>query len=602
VLTTTDSGTTWTSKQIDDNDTLQSVTCAAVNVCLISEANGGIVSTRPAVSLARSTVSVAPAFVANDGISAAVVTVTLRDPLKYPVAGRAVSLTQQSGPMTVVTPATATSDALGQATFHVSGTLAGTAVFAASDSTDGVALGQTTSVTLVANPYTATSRTQYHLADSDGDSWADLDPTNLSIALTPPVDSWAIIIGNTDLWTATPGVNQDIAISVDGSIVGWKESGGYAGTFSPNAAAVQATVQLKGGLTHLVKLQWKTNTAAPGATIFAGAGPWPATVPAFSPTVLTARLVPVSDGTVRSAMSSQQYHLANSDGATWQDIDGTGALSVAVTPSVDSTAIVSGNVDLWTATAGYNQDIGINLAEADPNTYPGNIVAWKESGGYAGTFSPNAAFVQSIVPLTRGVPYHFKLQWKTNRNAPGATIYAGAGPWPAVGGTYSPNRLTVQLVPATASPRTAVSVSQFTLTNNDGNTWADLTDSTGTPLSLTFIPATSCTTLISGNVDLWTANTGINQDIGIYLSPSSSPGNIVAWKESGGYAGTFSPNAAYVQTTIGLTGGTPYTIKLVWKANKNAAGAAIFAGAGPWPATGTAFSPSRLIVQPVTCS
>jgi hypothetical protein len=140
------------------------------------------------------------------------------------------------------------------------------------------------------------------------------------------------------------------------------------------------------------------------------------------------------------------------------------------------------------------------------------------------------------------------------------------------------------------------------LSNSDGNTWADLTDSTGTPLSLTFTPTASCTTIISGNLDLWTASTGINQDIGIYWSSSTNPGNIAAWKESGGYAGTFSPNAAYVQTTVGLTRGTPYTIKLVWKGNKSAAGKAIFAGAGPWPATGGAFSPTRLIVQPVTCS
>ena len=602
VLTTTDSGTTLTSQQIDNSDSLQNVTCPAADACVISGSDGEILSMRPAVSAARSTVSVVPAFVANDGVSSAVVTVTLQDALKYPIAGRAVSLTQLSGPTAIVTPASATSDALGQATFHVSGTVPGPAAFAVTDSTDGVTLGQTASVTFVANPYTALSHAQYHLAGSDGTSWTDLDPVNLSIALTPTVDSWAIITGNADLWTATSGINQDIAVNVDGTVVGWKESGGYAGTFSPNAATVQTAVQLTGGTTHFVKLQWKTNNAAPGASIFAGAGPWPGTMPAFSPTVLTARLVPVSDLTVKTAASTGQYHLAGSDGATWQDVDNTGALNVNVTPSVDSTAIVSGNVDLWTATAGYNQDIGINLAETDPSTYPGNIVAWKESGGFAGTFSPNAAFVQSVVPLTHGVPYHFKLQWKTNKNAPGANIYAGAGPWPADGGAYSPTRLTVQLVPATASPQTAVSRSQFVLSSSDGNSWTDVTDSTGAGLSLTFTPTASCTAIVSGNLDLWTASTGINQDIGIYLSSSTNPGNIAAWKESGGYAGTFSPNAAYVQTTVGLASGTSYTIKLVWKANKNAVGKAIFAGAGPWPATGTAFSPTRLTVQPVTCS
>src|SRR4029077_3239940 len=186
-------------------------------------------------------------------------------------------------------------------------------------------------------------------------SWTDLDPVNLSIALTPTVDSWAIITGNADLWTATSGINPDLAVNVDSAVVGWKESGGYAGTFSPNAATVQTTVQLTGGTTHVVKLQWKKKQATPGASIFTGAGPWPGTMPAFSPTVLTARLVPVSDAVVQTAWSTQQSHLAGSDGATWQDVDNTGASSLTVTPTVDSTAIVSGNIDLWTATAGYNQ-------------------------------------------------------------------------------------------------------------------------------------------------------------------------------------------------------------------------------------------------------
>ena len=34
----------------------------------------------------------------------------------------------------------------------------------------------------------------------------------------------------------------------------------------------------------------------------------------------------------------------------------------------------------------------------------------------------------------------FSLEWKTNKPASGATIYAGAGP---IGSAYSPTRLTV---------------------------------------------------------------------------------------------------------------------------------------------------------------
>jgi hypothetical protein len=70
-------------------------------------------------------------------------------------------------------------------------------------------------------------------------------------------------------------------------------------------------------------------------------------------------------------------------------------------------------------------------------------VAWKESGGFAGTFSPNAAFVESVYAMSAGSTYVFKLKWKTNTSAAGATIFAGAGP---IGGQYSPTSLTAQLI------------------------------------------------------------------------------------------------------------------------------------------------------------
>ena len=71
-------------------------------------------------------------------------------------------------------------------------------------------------------------------------------------------------------------------------------------------------------------------------------------------------------------------------------------------------------------------------------------------------------------------------------------------------------------------------------------------------------------------------------------------GQVVAWKESGGFAGTFSPNAAFVQTVLPLAGSTTYTIRLVWKANHATSGTIYAAaGAGPPPY----FSPTRLTVQ-----
>ena len=187
--------------------------------------------------------------------------------------------------------------------------------------------------------------------------------------------------------------------------------------------------------------------------------------------------------------------------------------------------------------------------------------------------------------------YTIKLQWKTNKNAPGATIYAGAGP---IGGKFSPSSLIIQLFPAGTNPATAISSSQYHLTSSDGTTWQNID---ATNLSLSVTPATTCLATVSGNADLWTANTGFNQDIGITVSGGAYPstaGQPEAWKESGGFAGTFSPNAAYVQTVLQLAGGTTYTFSLQWKTNKNAAGATIYAGAGP---IGGKFSPTSLTVQ-----
>ena len=137
-----------------------------------------------------------------------------------------------------------------------------------------------------------------------------------------------------------------------------------------------------------------------------------------------------------TTVSTSQYTLPNSDGTNWQLMDS--ALNVTVAPGANTNAILGANADLFTANAGYNQDIGIFVSD---NGGIDTLVAWKESGGFAGTFSPNAAFAQATYQMTAGHTYVFKLKWKTNKPASGATIYAAAGgPAP-----FSPTRLTVEL-------------------------------------------------------------------------------------------------------------------------------------------------------------
>jgi hypothetical protein len=436
----------------------------------------------------------------------------------------------------------------------------------------------------------ACSNGQYWLTGNDGATWVVMDGTYLSVTFyVPTADSYAIIGGNADLWTQVAGINQDLGIQVfggtgypttQGQPEAWKESGGSGGTYSPNAAFVQTVLPVKFDNTYTVRLQWKTNVATSG-TIFAGAGP---TGGKFSNTCITVRLVLKSAASVGTAVSTTQYTLTGNNGSTWKDIDATNLSILYTSGTATGFLVVGGNSDLWTNTAGYNQDIAINVN--------GGISAWKESGGFAGTFSPNAAFVQTVIPVAANTDYLAKLQWKTNINDPN-TIYAGAGSGPK----YSPTSITVLFLPTGngTAPQDKVSTLQYNMSGNDGSTWVALDLS---KFTMTYTPTNSCEVFLSANVDLWTSLAGYNQDIGILVTDTGLPsvyGQPEAWKESGGFNGTYSPNAAYAQIVVPMKAGVTYSIQLVWKANKADPGT-IWAGAGSGP-----YSPTRLTLQPVGC-
>lgn len=156
---------------------------------------------------------------------------------------------------------------------------------------------------------------------------------------------------------------------------------------------------------------------------------------------MTILFLPTAEAAI-SAVSTQQYHLTGSDGSSWQAIDPFFKLTLSFTPIVTCQVFLGANADLWTANPGYNQDIGIAVTDQPlfPTT-PMQPEGWKESGGFAGTFSPNAAFEQTVITLTGGTTYTLQLVWKTNISAPGKTIYAGAGP---LAGKFSPTSLTLQ--------------------------------------------------------------------------------------------------------------------------------------------------------------
>jgi streptogramin lyase len=428
---------------------------------------------------------------------------------------------------------------------------------------------------------TASSNKQYNLANSDGNTWQEIDAANLRLFCNPTANQSTLLTANADLWTANPGYNQDLGIFVSDNggvdqLLAWKESGGFAGTFSPNAAYAQDLFNMTAGHQYTFKLKWKTNKLAAGATIFAAAGGGPI----YSPTSLIAETFPT--GVVPNfAVSTAQYTLPGSDGVTWQPIDAV-HLSTTLAPASAATAVLGANVDLWTADAGYNQDIGIFVSD---NGGLDTLIGWKESGGFAGTYSPNAAFVKATYPMIGGHTYAFTLKWKTNKLAPGTTIVAAAGGGPV----YSPTTLIAESIAAGVNPYSAVSTSQYTLPNSDGASWQPIDAALNVPVT----PGVDTNSIIGANADLWTATASFNQDIGIFVSDNGGADVLVAWKESGGFAGTFSPNAAFVQAAYPMSSGHAYVFKLKWKTNKSALGAAIYAAAGGGPV----YSQTRLTVE-----
>jgi hypothetical protein len=445
-------------------------------------------------------------------------------------------------------------------------------------------------------PLETSSAQQYTLTGSNGYSWEAVDPTDLSMRFTPTTSSTAVMVANADLWTSTAGYNQDIGIEVtpegEGPVlVAWKESGGFAGTYSPNAAAVQGDYPVTAGTMYTVTLVWKSNRAMPGGTtIWMGAGG----TGAFSPTTLTTVLYPASGSPLQTAANNQQYTLtagASDNGATWRPVDATN-LMLTITPSVSSDVMLTGNADLWTAAAGYNQDLGIQVTPAGGTP---TLAAWKESGGFAGTYSPNAAFVQALVPLNAGTSYSVALVWKSNRPMPaGDSIWMAAG---SSGTGFSPTTLFAVTYPTASAPNEAASAGQYTLDASAGDNSATWRSVDPSKLSISMTPTTSCWAHVTGNADLWTADAGYNQDVGIEVTQGGWSA-VTAWKESGGFAGTFSPNAAFVQAVYPMRAGVAYTFQLVWKANRPMpSGDSIWIGAGP---IGSLFSPTTLLVD-LTC-
>ncbi len=135
---------TYTAKDTTDNITITQT--ASVNF------------TVGTVSAGVSTVSASPTSLIADGSATSSITVTLFDSLSHPVSGKTVTLTQGTGSSTI-SPASATTNASGVATFTVKDTKAETITYAAKDATDNITITQTQQVTFTPGPVNATVST-----------------------------------------------------------------------------------------------------------------------------------------------------------------------------------------------------------------------------------------------------------------------------------------------------------------------------------------------------------------------------------------------------------------------------------------------------------
>lgn len=149
------------------------------------------------ISPTLSTVSASPISVPANGTSTSTITVTLKDGAGNPVPGKTVTLAKSSGSSVI----TLVSNAAGVAIFTVTDTIAeGPITYSATDTTDGITVTQTASVTFtrIAAPTVAKSFSPATIAD--------YGTSTLTITLTNPNTAAITGVSFTDNYPATGGL------------------------------------------------------------------------------------------------------------------------------------------------------------------------------------------------------------------------------------------------------------------------------------------------------------------------------------------------------------------------------------------------------------
>jgi len=119
---------------------------------LVSATAGVIFTVNPAASAGQSTLVASPLSVLANGVNSSMVTVTLKDGGGAAVAGKTVTLVSNRVAADTISAASGPSDAAGVVTFSVKSATPGAPVFTATDTSDGITVSQTASVTFTVLP------------------------------------------------------------------------------------------------------------------------------------------------------------------------------------------------------------------------------------------------------------------------------------------------------------------------------------------------------------------------------------------------------------------------------------------------------------------
>jgi hypothetical protein len=206
-LITTLSGTTNSSGQATfsvSDTTAQTVTYTATD-----QTTGLQVSTQPTVAfvvgpasplVANSTVVASPTSQLANGTSLSTVTVTAKDANNNPEIGDTVTLSQGGG-SSLITTLSGTTNSSGQATFSVADNATQAVTYTATDTTDGVTLNETATVTFTSDPPSAAN------------SSAQANPTGGLVANGASPSTITVTIDDASTPTPYPIANQTVSLT-----------------------------------------------------------------------------------------------------------------------------------------------------------------------------------------------------------------------------------------------------------------------------------------------------------------------------------------------------------------------------------------------------